>query len=101
MPLHAICSTVVPASQMYGAAPHWGAKDGNALAFPQYVIFSSFLARLPTHPQMAWPKLETKQADTSIGRYPDSYALNRLRRQERDKAELYPCFAPSFGTAVG
>jgi hypothetical protein len=47
MPLHVICSAVVPASQMYGAASHWGAKDGNTLTFPQYAICPSFLARLP------------------------------------------------------
>jgi hypothetical protein len=33
---------------MYGAAPHWGTKDGISLAFPQYVYL---LSRLPTHPR--------------------------------------------------
>ncbi|KIY69753.1 DNA replication factor C, large subunit [Cylindrobasidium torrendii FP15055 ss-10] len=33
MPLHAICSTVRPASLMYGQAPHWG----NGLAFPSWL----------------------------------------------------------------
>jgi hypothetical protein len=34
---------------MYGAAPHWNAKDENTLAFPQYVHLL-FLPRPLTYP---------------------------------------------------
>ncbi|KAJ3513370.1 hypothetical protein NLJ89_g2988 [Agrocybe chaxingu] len=37
MPLHAICSTVVPAFNVYGNAPHYGGP--NPLTFPQYERF--------------------------------------------------------------
>lgn len=34
MPLHAVCSTVRPASYLYGAGAHYGGP--NSMTFPQY-----------------------------------------------------------------
>lgn len=36
MPLHAVCSTVRPASFFYGTGAHYGGS--NPIAFPQYVL---------------------------------------------------------------
>jgi replication factor C subunit 1 len=36
MPLHAVCSTVRPASFLYGGGMGWG--GANAMSFPQYVV---------------------------------------------------------------
>ncbi|TEB28982.1 DNA replication factor C, large subunit [Coprinellus micaceus] len=35
MPLHAVCSTIRPASSMYGAGAHYG--TGNPISFPQWL----------------------------------------------------------------
>ncbi|TFK71392.1 DNA replication factor C, large subunit [Pluteus cervinus] len=35
MPLHAVCSTVRPASHVYGAGVHWGGQ--NSIGFPQWL----------------------------------------------------------------
>ncbi|KAG6849470.1 hypothetical protein H0H93_008197 [Arthromyces matolae] len=35
MPLHAVCSTVLPASMVYGAGAHYGGP--NSISFPQYL----------------------------------------------------------------
>lgn len=43
MPLHAVCSTIRPASNMYGAGAHYG---GNPIAFPQWLGQNSKQSKL-------------------------------------------------------
>jgi hypothetical protein len=99
MPLHAVCSTVRPASFLYGAGAGYGGP--NAMSFPQYVLLEEAPSTYNMSAfQVARAKFETKQTESTVGRRPDPYAVESIRRQERDKAVISPGAIPSHrGTA--
>ncbi|KAF9040693.1 purine nucleotide binding protein [Panaeolus papilionaceus] len=74
MPLHAVCSTVMPASMLYGQGPHWGGP--NSLSFPQWLGQNS-----------KQNKLNRQLADVQI----------RMRlKVSGDKSEIRQSYIPSL-----
>ncbi|PPQ66601.1 hypothetical protein CVT24_006912 [Panaeolus cyanescens] len=74
MPLHAVCSTVLPASLLYGQGPHWGGP--NSLSFPQWLGQNS-----------KQTKLNRQLADVQI----------RMRlKVSGDKSEIRQSYIPSL-----
>lgn len=94
MPLHAVCSTVRPASFFYGVGAHYGGS--NPIKFPQYVLLWWVVAKLNILPQMAWPKLQADQADAPTDRCPDPHASESIWEQIRDTPILPPCSIPAY-----
>lgn len=100
MPLHAITSTVIPASCMYGNTSYGGP---NSISFPQYAL--SFVTRpspcnIITPWQVAGSEFEAKQAHATTWGYPNQDAIEGFWRQTRDQATLYPRPVPTYCSAT-
>lgn len=102
MPLHAVTSTVRPASYQYGGGFGWGGP--NRIGFPQYVLLLCDLRVMPeplmSYQKVVWPEFKARKTQSSTRRYSNTHATQSLRGQVRDQTVVYSCTFPVYRQAV-
>lgn len=90
MPLHAVCSTVRPASFLYGGGMSWG--GANAMTFPQYVVARVKCPSSLTRPR--WLGQNSKQG--KLNRQLGEVQIHMRLKVSGDKTEIRQSYIPAL-----
>lgn len=96
MPLHAVCSTVRPASFLYGSGGGYGSQS--PICFPRRVfsIFAHTQLRTETDVQLARTEFKANQIEQTVDGYSGPNAAQNLWGQTGIASTLYPVTLPAY-----
>ena len=93
MPLHAVCSTVRPASFLYGVAAGYGGP--NAMTFPAYVLASFHLLFILTH-LVSWRWLGQNSKQGKLNRQLGDVQIRMRLKVSGDRSEIRQSYLPAL-----